>query len=60
MKMKAINFHRQATFGLDELAKITGLTIAEMVRRGIDEYLEKEFAKLGRPTPNADEIGTTQ
>ena len=47
MKMKAINFHHQASDGLDQLSKATGLSIAEMVRRAIDAYLEQEFLKRG-------------
>ena len=55
MKLRAINFHKRAEAAIDELAQITGLTVAEMVRRALDEYLQKEFTKLNRKLPNVKE-----
>ena len=48
MKMKAINFHKEAAEDLDLLAKITGLTLAEMIRRATDEYVRRELLRLSR------------
>ena len=55
MTVKTLSFHRRAEAALLELSDITGLTVAEMVRRALDEYLYKEFTKLNRKLPNVKE-----
>jgi predicted DNA-binding protein len=45
--MKRTNFHLSdpQKKKLEQLSKKTGLSVAELIRRAVDEYLEKEAAK---------------
>lgn len=45
--MKRVNYHlpEQQIKALQELAKKTGLSVAEHIRRALDRYLRKEKGK---------------
>lgn len=51
MNRTSVNFHKQAEVALNELSAATGLPVAEMVRRAIDDYIAKEYQKIGKDIP---------